>query len=45
MLMDRGWSFKVFLDPVPKCPARFSNIFLRAVYIWEFELVDNATFL
>ena len=45
MLMDGGWSLKVFFDPVPKYPARFANIFLRAVYVWAFELVDKLTLL
>ena len=35
----------MFFDPIPKCPARFFNIFLRTVYVWAFELVDNSTFL
>ena len=45
MLMDGEWSFKVFFDPISKSPARFSDIFLRAVYVWAFKLVDNLTFL
>ena len=45
MLMNGGWSLKVFFDHIPKCPARFCNIFLRTVYMWIFQLIDNPTFL
>ena len=35
----------MFLEPVPKCSPRFSNIFLRTVYVWVFKFVDYPTVL
>ena len=45
VLVDWGWGPKMFFEPVPKCSPRFSNIFLRTVYVWAFEFVDNPTLL
>ena len=45
MLVDGGWGAKMFLEPVPKCSPRFSNIFLRTVCVWAFEFLDYPTLL
>ena len=44
-LGDGGKSPKMFLEPVPKFSPRFSNIFLRTVYVRAFEFVDYPTLL
>ena len=31
----------MFFEPVPESSARFSNVLLRAVYMWAFEFVDH----
>ena len=35
----------VFLEPVPKCSPRFSNMFFGTVYVWAFKFVDYPTLL
>ena len=35
----------MFFEPVPKGSSGFSNVFLRAVYIWLFEFVDYSFFV
>ena len=45
VVVDGGWGPKVFFEPVPKSPARFSYVFLKAVCMWAFEFVDYSILL
>ena len=40
-----GRGLEMFFNPFSQCPAWFSYVCLRAVDIWTFIMVDNATFL
>ena len=33
----------MFLESLPKCSPRFSNIFFGTVYVWAFKFVDYPT--
>ena len=44
MKMNRWWCFKMFLESVPKCPARFTYVFFCAVDMWTFVFVNKPTF-
>ena len=43
MLVDRGWSPKMFFEPVLKCPTSLSNTFLRAVDLRALVFVQDPT--
>ena len=43
MVVDGGLGPEMFFESVPKGSARFSNVFLRAVYVLAFEFVDYPT--
>ena len=43
MLVEGGRGPEMFLELIPKCSTRFSNVFIGAVYVWAFEFVDNFT--
>ena len=35
----------MFLEPIPKCPARLTYVFFCAVDVWAFVFVNNPTLL
>ena len=44
-VVNRGWGPKMFFESIPTCSPRFSNVFLRVLYMWAFEFVDYTTLL
>ena len=45
VVKDWGRGLEIFFNPFPQCPAWFPYISLRAIDVWTFVMVDDATFV